>query len=40
MLQYASKAVVYTVMGTIWLALFIPVFIALGKPLIGRFRST
>jgi pSer/pThr/pTyr-binding forkhead associated (FHA) protein/Zn-dependent protease len=40
MLNYAPKAVVYTVMGTIWLVLFIPVFIALGKPLIGRFRSS
>jgi putative peptide zinc metalloprotease protein len=39
MLDYAPKPVVYTVMGTIWLVLFIPVFLSLGKPLIGRFRS-
>ena len=39
LLQYAPEAVVYTVMGTVWLVLFIPVFISLGKPLIGRFRS-
>lgn len=39
MLNFAPKPVVYTVMGTIWLVLFIPVFLALGKPLIGRFRS-
>jgi putative peptide zinc metalloprotease protein len=39
MLKYAPEPVVYTVMGTIWLVLFIPVFVALGKPLIGKFRS-
>ena len=34
------EAVVWTVMGTIWLALFVPVFVALGKPLVERVRGS
>ena len=26
----------WTVLGTMWLALFIPVFVVLGKPLVER----
>jgi putative peptide zinc metalloprotease protein len=40
MSQLAPKYVVWTVLGTMWLALFIPVFVTLGKPLFDRMRST
>jgi putative peptide zinc metalloprotease protein len=39
MVQLAPKPVVYTVMGTLWLVLFIPVFLAIGKPVIARLRG-
>ena len=35
----APSWVVWTVLGTLWLALFIPVFVVLGKPLVERFRG-
>jgi putative peptide zinc metalloprotease protein len=35
----APEWVVWTVLGTLWLALFIPVFIVLGKPLVERVRG-
>jgi FHA domain len=31
--------VVWTVLGTVWVGVFIPVFIVLGKPLVERIRS-
>jgi putative peptide zinc metalloprotease protein len=34
-----SKAVVYGVMGTLWVAFFLPVIFVLGKPLWQRFRG-
>jgi putative peptide zinc metalloprotease protein len=34
-----SKAVVYGVMGTLWVAFFAPVLWVLGKPLVQRLRS-
>ena len=34
-----SKAVVYGVMGTLWVAFFLPVFFVLGKPLWQRIRD-
>jgi putative peptide zinc metalloprotease protein len=40
MAQLAPKYVVWTVLGTLWLALFIPVFVTLGKPLVDRMRGT
>jgi len=40
MVQLAPKYVVWTVLGTLWLALFIPVFITLGKPLVDRIRGS
>jgi putative peptide zinc metalloprotease protein len=39
MVALAPKSVVYPVMATIWIALFIPVFLSIGKPLITRVRS-
>jgi hypothetical protein len=39
MTALAPKAVVWGVLGTLWIALFIPVFIALGKPLVSRSRG-
>jgi putative peptide zinc metalloprotease protein len=39
MVQLAPKYVVWTVLGTLWLALFIPVFLVLGKPLLDRVRG-
>ncbi len=39
MSNFAPRYVVWTVLGTMWLALFIPVFLALGKPLIERRRE-
>ena len=35
----APRYVVWTVLGTLWLALFIPVFVVLGKPLVERVRG-
>ena len=35
----APRYVVWTVLGTLWLALFVPVFLVVGKPLIDRFRG-
>ena len=35
----APRYVVWTVLGTMWLALFIPVFVVLGKPLVERRRG-
>ena len=39
MSTFAPSYVVWTVLGTMWLALFIPVFVALGKPLVERRRE-
>ena len=36
----APKYVVWIVLGTMWVALFIPVFLVLGKPLADRVRGT
>jgi putative peptide zinc metalloprotease protein len=38
MVAVAPKAVVYTVMATLWLVLFIPFLLTVGKPLVARFR--
>ena len=35
----APQWVVWTVLGTLWLALFVPVFIVLGKPLVERVKG-
>ncbi len=35
----APRWVVWTVLGTLWLALFVPVFVVLGKPLVERVRG-
>ena len=35
----APSWVVWTVLGTLWLALFIPVFVVLGRPLVERVRG-
>ena len=40
MSHYTSDYVVWTVLGTMWLALFIPVFVVLGKPLFERRRDS
>jgi putative peptide zinc metalloprotease protein len=39
MVALAPKPVVYTVMATIWLVLFIPFFLTVGKPLVARLRG-
>ena len=39
MSTFAPRYVVWTVLGTMWLALFIPVFVVLGKPLFERGRG-
>jgi putative peptide zinc metalloprotease protein len=39
MSAFAPSYVVWTVLGTMWLALFIPVFVVLGKPLVERRRA-
>ena len=36
----APKYVVWIVLGTMWVALFIPVFLVLGKPFVDRVRGT
>ena len=38
--DFAPDYVVWTVLGTLWVACFIPVFIALGKPLLDRVRGS
>jgi len=35
----APRYVVWTVLGTMWVALFIPVFVVLGRPLVERLRG-
>jgi putative peptide zinc metalloprotease protein len=40
LVHLTTKPVVYTVMATVWVMLFIPVFVALGKPLIMKRRAT
>jgi putative peptide zinc metalloprotease protein len=39
-LELAPKPVVYGVMGTLWVAFFLPVILVLGKPLWQRLRGT
>jgi len=39
MVQLAPKEVVWTVLGTLWLALFVPVLWTIGKPLVARLRG-
>ena len=39
MSSFAPRYVVWTVLGTLWLALFIPVFVVVGKPLVERVRG-
>jgi putative peptide zinc metalloprotease protein len=39
MSQFAPSWVVHVVLGTLWLALFVPVFVVLGKPLVERVRG-
>jgi putative peptide zinc metalloprotease protein len=39
MSQFAPSWVVHIVLGSLWLALFIPVFVVLGKPLVERIRG-
>lgn len=40
MSAFAPSYVVWVVLGTLWVALFIPVFLVLGKPLVDRARGT
>ena len=37
--QFVPSWVVWTVLGTVWVGVFIPVFIVLGKPLVERIRG-
>jgi putative peptide zinc metalloprotease protein len=37
--QLTSKVVVYTVLGTLWVAFFLPVIFVVGKPLLDRVRG-
>jgi putative peptide zinc metalloprotease protein len=37
--DFAPDYVVWTVLGTLWVACFIPVIIVLGKPLVERVRG-
>ena len=37
--QYAPPTVVWVVLGTLWAALFVPVLMVLGPPLIARLRG-
>jgi len=39
MLRVAPDPAVYVVMGTLWLALFVPVFLTLARPLLDRARG-
>ena len=36
MQRYAPDAVVWVVLGTVWAALFVPVVVTLGRPLLRR----
>jgi hypothetical protein len=37
--ELAPRFVVWTVLGTLWVAFFIPVFVVIGKPLVDRIRG-
>jgi putative peptide zinc metalloprotease protein len=39
MVEYAPAAVVWVVLGTLWAALFVPVVIVVGPPLLARLRG-
>jgi len=39
MTELAPPIVVYVVMGTLWLAFFVPVLVVVGKPLLDRARG-
>jgi putative peptide zinc metalloprotease protein len=39
MVKYAPPTVVWVVLGTLWAALFVPVLIVVGPPLLARFRG-
>ncbi len=39
MVQYAPPTVVWVVLGTLWAALFVPVLIVVGPPLLARVRG-
>jgi putative peptide zinc metalloprotease protein len=39
MKQFAPDAVVWVVLGTLWLVFFVPVFVVIGKPLLDRVRG-
>jgi len=39
MTELAPQIVVYVVMGTLWLAFFVPVLVVVGKPLLDRARG-
>ncbi|MDT7713397.1 MAG: putative peptide zinc metalloprotease protein, partial [Pseudonocardiales bacterium] len=39
MVQYAPPTVVWVVLGTLWAALFVPVLIVVGPPLLARLRG-
>jgi putative peptide zinc metalloprotease protein len=39
MTALAPKAVVYVVMGTLWVAFFVPVVVVVGRPLLDRVRG-
>ncbi|MEA2234319.1 MAG: putative peptide zinc metalloprotease protein [Solirubrobacteraceae bacterium] len=39
MVRYAPPTVVWVVLGTLWAALFVPVLIVVGPPLLARFRG-
>jgi len=39
MTAVAPRWVVYTVMGTLWVAFFLPAVVVVGKPLVQRFRG-
>jgi len=40
MVQFASETVVWTVLGTLWAACFVPVLIVVGPPLLARMRGS
>ena len=39
MTTFASPTVVHIVMGTLWAAFFVPVFVVVGRPLWERLRG-
>jgi putative peptide zinc metalloprotease protein len=39
LVQYAPQTVVWVVLGTLWAALFVPVLIIVGPPLVARMRG-